>query len=37
MPRVERVDIRNASHLMYEDNAEAFNDAVLDFLARNGG
>lgn len=36
MPRVERVDIRNASHLMYEDNAEAFNGAVLAFLERHG-
>lgn len=34
MPRVERVDIRNASHLMYEENPEAFNSAVLAYLAR---
>jgi pimeloyl-ACP methyl ester carboxylesterase len=35
MPRVERLDIPNASHLMYEDKSEAFNSAVLAFLARN--
>ncbi|MFQ5913801.1 MAG: alpha/beta fold hydrolase [Nitrospinota bacterium] len=37
MPRVERVDVRNASHLMYEDNPEAFNQAVLAFLGKHGG
>jgi len=36
MPRVERVEIRNASHLMHEDNPEAFNEAVLAFLERQG-
>ena len=37
MPRVERLEIPNASHLMYADNPEAFNSAVLAFLARNQG
>jgi non-heme chloroperoxidase len=35
MPRVERLDIRNASHLMYEENSQVFNSAVLAFLARH--
>lgn len=35
IPHAERVDIRNASHLMYEESPEAFNSAVLEFLARN--
>ncbi len=35
MPRVERLEIPHASHLMYEDNVEVFNGAVLAFLARN--
>lgn len=33
MPRVERIDMRDASHLMYYDRPEAFNRAVLTFLA----
>lgn len=32
MPRTQRVDIPNASHIMHEDNAAAFNHAVLSFL-----
>jgi len=35
MPRVERLEITNASHLMYESHAEAFNAAVLGFLDRH--
>jgi non-heme chloroperoxidase len=35
MPRVERVEIRNASHRMYEDNPAAFNETVLAFLERH--
>lgn len=35
MPQVERVDIREASHLVYEDDSAAFNSAVLGFLGRN--
>ena len=31
---VERVEIPLASHLMHEENPEAFNRAVLDFLRR---
>lgn len=37
MPRVERVTIQDASHGMYEDQPEAFNQAVLEFLASTGG
>lgn len=36
MPSVQRTDIRNASHLMYEDDPDAFNGAVLAFLERHG-
>ena len=35
LPEVERVDIRNASHLMFQDNPEVFNQAVLSFLERH--
>lgn len=35
MPQAERAQIRNCSHLMYEDGPEAFNQAVLDFLQRH--
>ncbi len=35
LPGAERVDIRNASHLMFEDNPDAFNQAVLSFLERH--
>ncbi len=34
LPDVERVEIPLASHLMHEENPEAFNRAVLDFLRR---
>jgi pimeloyl-ACP methyl ester carboxylesterase len=37
LPRVERADIPNASHLVYEDDPEAFNRSVLEFLGRYGG
>jgi len=36
IPRVERAEIRNTSHGMYEDNPAAFNEAVLAFLERHG-
>jgi pimeloyl-ACP methyl ester carboxylesterase len=32
IPNTERVDIPNASHIMHEDNAAAYNHAVLSFL-----
>lgn len=32
IPDTERVDIPNASHIMHEDNAAAYNHAVLSFL-----
>lgn len=32
LPHVERVEIPHASHLMHEDNHEAFNAAVSSFL-----
>ena len=32
MPNTSRVDIPNASHIMHEDNATAYNKAVLSFL-----
>jgi pimeloyl-ACP methyl ester carboxylesterase len=34
LPRVSRAEIPHASHIMHEDNAAAFNKAVLSFLAR---
>lgn len=33
---LSRVDIPGASHMMHEDNAAAYNRAVLSFLARCG-
>lgn len=36
IPVAERVDIGDASHLMFEDRPDEFNQAVLDFLARMG-
>lgn len=36
LPSVERVEIPDASHVMFEDNAPAFNEAVLAFLRRQG-
>lgn len=35
LPRAERVEIANATHMMHEDNAPAFNRAVLSFLQRH--
>lgn len=35
MPEVERIQIDDTSHLMYADDPEAFNDAVLTFLQRH--
>ena len=35
MPQVERIQIDDTSHLMYADDPEAFNDAVLTFLQRH--
>jgi pimeloyl-ACP methyl ester carboxylesterase len=37
LPRVERVDLEDSSHLMFEDNPEGFNEAALAFLERVGG
>jgi len=34
--KVERVEIPNASHMMHEDNAPAFNHAVGRFLEQHG-
>jgi len=34
IPETERVDIDHASHLMFRDNPDAFNAAVLRFLER---
>jgi pimeloyl-ACP methyl ester carboxylesterase len=31
----QKVTISNASHGMYKENPEAFNAAVIDFLAKN--
>lgn len=36
MPNTERTEIPNASHIMHEDNAPAFTEAVLSFIERNG-
>ncbi|PEN13014.1 alpha/beta hydrolase [Longibacter salinarum] len=32
LPRTERIDIPGASHLIHEDNASAYNSAVMSFL-----
>ena len=37
LPRTERKAIPDASHLMHEDNAPAFNRAVLSFLRCHSG
>jgi len=37
MPNTERVEIPNASHIMHEDNADAYNQAVLSFLRGHPG
>lgn len=36
LPNTERVEIPGASHMMHEDNASAYNAAVLSFLSRQG-
>ncbi len=33
LPRAQRVDISDASHIIHEDNPSGFRDAVLPFLA----
>jgi pimeloyl-ACP methyl ester carboxylesterase len=33
LPRTKRIEIAGASHIMHEDNAPAYNAAVLSFLA----
>lgn len=35
LPGAERIDIRSTSHLMFEDDPDAFNRAVLSFLERH--
>jgi len=35
LPKVERVEIPHASHLMHEDNAPAYNQVVRRFLSRS--
>jgi pimeloyl-ACP methyl ester carboxylesterase len=35
LPNVERVNIKNASHNMFETNPQAFNRAVIDFLNKH--
>ena len=35
LPNSERKEIPRASHMMHEDNAPAFNTAVLEFLAKH--
>jgi len=35
LPRVERIQFENASHIMHEDEAESFNRAVVSFLRRH--
>jgi non-heme chloroperoxidase len=37
LPIAERIEISDASHIMFEENAPAFNEAVLAFLGRHGG
>lgn len=34
LPRAERIEIPGASHIMYEENAAAFNEAILSFFGR---
>jgi len=36
LPQAERVGIPNASHIVHEDNALAYNEAVLSFLDAHG-
>ncbi len=35
LSNVERVEIPDASHLMYEDNPVAVNEAIVGFLGRH--
>lgn len=37
LPNTERVEIPGGSHIMHEDNAPAFNEAVLAFATRHRG
>lgn len=37
LPNAERVEIPEASHLMHEENPDAFNKVVLSFLGRYRG
>jgi len=37
LPRTRRVEIPNASHLMHEDNPQAYNAALRSFLASHSG
>jgi len=37
LPVVERAEIPDASHLMHEDNAPAVNEAIVEFLRKQGG
>lgn len=34
LPIVERTEIPDASHIMFEENASAFNEAILGFIGR---
>ena len=34
LPHSERIEIPGAAHIMHEDNAPAYNQAVLSFLTR---
>ena len=36
-PQVEFADVRGAGHMVAGDRNDIFADAVLDFLARQGG
>ena len=35
LPQAERVEVRGTSHMMHEENAPAYNAAVLSFLQRH--
>ena len=35
VPHVEAVDVREAGHMVAGDKNDAFNAAVIEFLARN--
>ncbi len=37
LPKVERVEIPDASHIMHEENPPAVNEAILGFLGRQRG